>query len=50
VAELEDIKPAVRILKELHEILAVEWLMKKNVFGVKANIKEMAKFKPKIKK
>jgi len=50
MADLEDIKPAVRVLKELHEILAIEWLMKKNVFGVKATIKEMAKFRPKIKK
>ncbi len=50
LADLDEIKPAVRALKELPEILAVEYLMKKNVFGVKATIKEMAKFRPKIKK
>ena len=48
--ELKDIKPALKALKELPEILAIEFLNKKNVFGVKATIKEMSRFKPKIKK
>lgn len=50
LGEIKDIKPALKALKELPEILAIEFLNKKNVFGVKATIKEMSRFKPKIKK
>jgi hypothetical protein len=50
LASLDDIKPAARKLKSNHFILAVEYLDMKNVFGMKANVDEMAKFKSKVKK
>ena len=37
-------------LKQRKEVLAVEWLDKKKVFGDKASIDEMSSFKTKVKK
>ena len=37
-------------LKKRKEVLAVEWLDKKKVFGDKASIEEMSSFKTKVKK
>ena len=37
-------------LKQRKEVLAVEWLDKKKVFGDKASIDEMSSFKSKVKK
>lgn len=47
---MDELRPAVSILKELPEVLAVEYLDRKNVFGKKATIEEMSKFKSKVKK
>ena len=50
VASLDDLKPAAELLKELPDILAIEFLDRKNVFGKKATIDEMSRFKSKVKK
>ena len=50
VKSVDDLKPAANKLANRPEVLAVEYLDKKNVFGSKASIKEMQKFKSKVKK
>ena len=50
VAELDYLKPAAMLIKSLPQVLAVEFLDKKRVFGDKASIKEMQKFKSRVKK
>ena len=50
VSSLDDLRPAAELLKELPDVLAVEFLDRKNVFGIKASIDEMSKFKSKVKK
>ena len=50
ISNLEDLRKAASIIKELPDVLAVEFLDRKNVFGSKATIDEMSKFKSKVKK
>ena len=50
LASLDDIKPAAKKLKYNQHVLAVEFLDQKNVFGMKASVEEMAKFKSNVKK
>lgn len=50
VAKLDDIKIAVLALKKLNEVMAIEYLDKKNTFGMRASIDEMSKFRTKMKK
>ena len=45
-----DMKKIANNLKMRPEILAVEWLDKKKVFGDKASLDEMSSFKSKVKK
>jgi hypothetical protein len=44
------LKRATEILSHKEEILACEYLLKNRLFGLHADIGEMAKFKSKIKK
>ena len=39
-----------KILSKLDFVLSIEFLDQKNVFGLKASMEEMSKFKSKIKK
>ena len=50
VPNLDDRKVIAQILSKREEILAVEFSQDKRIFGVKAGISEMSKFKSKIKK
>ena len=50
ISSLDDLRKAADIIKELPDVLAVEFLDRKNVFGSKATIDEMSKFKSKVKK
>ena len=50
ISSLEDLRKAANIIKELPDVLAVEFLDRKNVFGSKATIDEMSRFKSKVKK
>ena len=50
VKSIEDLVTVANILKTRPEVLAVEYLDRKRIFGDKANISEMSKFKSKVKK
>jgi hypothetical protein len=50
VASLDDLRQAAELIKELPDVLAVEFLDRKNLFGSKATIDEMSKFRSKVKK
>lgn len=50
LGEISELKKAAEILKYRDEILACEWLQRRRLFGLKADIDEMAKFKSKIRK
>ena len=45
-----DLRTIAKILSKRPEVLAVEWLNKKIIYGVKAEIEEMSNFKTKVKK
>lgn len=45
-----DFKFIAKILSKRPEVLAIEWLNKKILFGIKADLNEMSGFKSKIKK
>eukprot|EP00354_Favella_ehrenbergii_P011555 CAMPEP_0170464664 /NCGR_PEP_ID=MMETSP0123-20130129/9303_1 /TAXON_ID=182087 /ORGANISM="Favella ehrenbergii, Strain Fehren 1" /LENGTH=61 /DNA_ID=CAMNT_0010730377 /DNA_START=518 /DNA_END=703 /DNA_ORIENTATION=- len=45
-----DFKKIANNLKQQKEVLAVEWLDKKKIFGDKASIEEMSAFKSRVKK
>lgn len=46
---LDDLKPAAHALKSLESVLAVEYLDKQLVFGLRASIDEMSTFKSKVR-
>ena len=46
----EELKQAADILSQRDEILACEWLQKRIIYGINAQLPEMAKFKTKIRK
>jgi hypothetical protein len=46
----DELRPAADILSKRKEILATEFLQKKRIFGVFADIEEMAKFRSKVTK
>jgi len=50
VKSIEDLVSVANTLKTRPEVLAVEYLDRKRIFGDKANINEMSKFKSKVKK
>ena len=50
VDDLKDQKKIANNLKLRKEVLAVEWLDKKKLFGDKATIDEMSAFKSRVKK
>lgn len=50
VGHQRDMKKIANNLKSQAEILAVEWLDKKKIFGDKASLDEMSSFKSKVKK
>ena len=51
VSDLAELRPAADLLtSQREEVLACEWLNKRRIFGVHADIGEMAKFKTKIRK
>lgn len=50
VGKQADMQKIANNLKTRKEVLAVEWLDKKKVFGDKASIDEMSAFKSKVKK
>ena len=50
ITNIDDLRKAADILKEQPEILAVEFLDRKNIFGNKATIEEMSRFKSKVKR
>ena len=50
VGDQNDFKKIANNLKQREEIMAVEWLDRKKVFGHKATIEEMSAFKSKVKK
>ena len=45
-----DLQKVANNLKQLKEVLAVEWLYKKKLYGDRASIDEMSSFKSKQKK
>ena len=47
---LTELKQAADLLVKQDAILACEWLQQRRLFGISADISEMAKFKSKIKK
>ena len=50
MGSVNDHRKAAELIKEREEVLAGEFLRKGRVFGLKADIDEMAKFKTKIRK
>lgn len=50
MTDLNELRPAADALSNRKEILAVEYLQKKRIFGKYSDIDEMASFKSKIKK
>ena len=50
LGELSELKEAAEELTKRDEVLAVEWFQKRRLFGIKADINEMAKFNSKIRK
>ena len=50
VNDQKDFKKIANNLKKQKEILAVEWLDKKKVFGDKASLDEMSAFKSRVKR
>lgn len=50
MSSLNELKPAADILSKRQEVLGLEWLQKKRLFGVRADLDEMASFKTKIKR
>ena len=48
--EQKELRHAAELLSKKDEILACEWLQKRRLFGINADLSEMAKFKSKIKK
>lgn len=48
--QLKDLKRVSEVIAQRKEVLAVEYLDKKNVFGKKASVDEMSSFKSKVKK
>jgi len=50
VDDLKDQKKIANNLKLRKEVLAVEWLDKKKLFGDRASIDEMSAFKSRVKK
>ena len=47
---MTELRPSAQFLINKEEVLAVEWLAKRSIFGIHADINEMAKFKSKMKK
>ena len=48
---MTELQPSADYLtNKREEVLAVEWYAKKRIFGINAEINEMAKFKTKVKK
>ena len=45
-----DLKRVAKVLSKRKEVLAIEYLDKKRVFGEKASLREMSSFKSKVKK
>ena len=50
ISNIKDLKTVAAILQKSPEVLAVEYLDKQLVYGDKASIAEMSKFKSKVKK
>ena len=48
--DLLDLKRVAKVLSKRNEVLAIEYLDKKRVFGEKASLREMSSFKSKVKK
>lgn len=50
LGDLSELKVAAELLAKRPEVLATEWLQRKRLFGIQADLDEMAKFKSKIKR
>eukprot|EP00347_Sterkiella_histriomuscorum_P024178 403332037 len=50
LGEIKELKVAAELLQTRQEILALEFLQRKRIFGRHADIDEMAKFKTKVRK
>ena len=49
IGSIADLKTVAELIKTMPQVLAVEYLDSKRIFGDKANLQEMQKFKSKVK-